>query len=110
MKYQTDEKIQRSNSKYCFTCGKQILIQAEICPHCGCRQFKCNGKSKVIAALLALIFGSFGFHKFYLGQVGWGFIYLIFCWTWIPAIVGFIEALIYISTDDYEFEQVYGRQ
>lgn len=25
--------------KYCADCGKQIVRRAEICPHCGCRQF-----------------------------------------------------------------------
>ena len=47
-----------------------------------------NGKSKLAAALFALFLGGFGIHKFYLGRIGWGILYLLFCWTFIPAILG----------------------
>jgi TM2 domain-containing membrane protein YozV len=38
-----------------------------------------------------LILGSFGAHHFYLGRNGWGILYLLFCWTGIPTLLGFIE-------------------
>lgn len=41
--------------------------------------------------LVALILGSFGAHHFYLGRNGWGILYLLFCWTGIPTLLGFIE-------------------
>jgi TM2 domain-containing membrane protein YozV len=41
--------------------------------------------------LLALFLGCFGVHHFYLGRVGLGILYLCFCWTGIPAILGLIE-------------------
>ncbi|EFL92339.1 TM2 domain-containing hypothetical protein [Candidatus Regiella insecticola LSR1] len=36
-------------------------------------------------------FGGIGAHKFYLGKIGQGFLYLLFFWTLIPAIIAFIE-------------------
>lgn len=65
-------------------------------------------KSRIVAAVLAFFLGGFGIHKFYLGQIGWGIIYLIFCWTFIPAIVAFIEFIIYLCTSDEEFARKYG--
>ena len=51
-------------------------------------------------------YGSFGAHKFYLGQpIGW--IYLIFFWTYIPAIVGFIEAILFFLTTDEAFDRTF---
>lgn len=61
-------------------------------------------KSKVVAGLLAIFLGSFGIHKFYLGKVGMGILYLIFCWTYIPAIIGFIEGIIYLASNDHNFQ------
>lgn len=60
------------------------------------------------AALLAFFLGGLGAHKFYLGKVGQGFLYLIFCWTFIPAIVAFIEFFIYLYTSDEDFARKYG--
>ena len=51
-------------------------------------------KSKVAAGVLAILLGSLGIHKFYLGKIGMGVLYLLFCWTGIPAIVGLIEGII----------------
>ena len=62
-------------------------------------------KSKVTAIILALLLGAFGGHKFYLGSWGWGIIYLIFCWTWIPAIIAVIEIIRYVVLSDDEFEE-----
>ena len=60
-------------------------------------------KSKVAAGLLGIFLGSFGIHKFYLGRWGWGVIYLLFCWTYIPGIVGFIEGIVYLLSSDESF-------
>ncbi|HJD43837.1 MAG TPA: TM2 domain-containing protein [Candidatus Paenalcaligenes intestinipullorum] len=67
-----------------------------------------NGKNKIAAALLAFFLGGFGIHKFYLGQVGMGVLYLIFCWTFIPALVGFVEGIIYLTMSDETFNNKYG--
>ncbi len=67
-----------------------------------------TGKSRIAAALFAIFLGGLGIHKFYLGRVGWGIVYLLFCWTFIPAIVGFIEGIIYLTMSDEEFIAKYG--
>lgn len=65
-------------------------------------------KSRISAALFALLLGGFGVHKFYLGKIGTGLIYLLFSWTGIPAIIGIIEGILYIGTkDDEEFNAKY---
>jgi TM2 domain-containing membrane protein YozV len=64
-------------------------------------------KEKVVAILLCFFLGGFGIHKFYLGQTGYGIIYLLFCWTLIPGIVAFFELLMLISMSDAEFNRQY---
>jgi TM2 domain-containing membrane protein YozV len=48
-------------------------------------------KDEVVGLLFALLLGSFGIHHFYLRRDGLGVLYLIFFWTGIPALLGFIE-------------------
>lgn len=38
-----------------------------------------------------------------------GIIYLLFCWTFIPAIIGFIEGIILLVMDENSFIQKYNR-
>lgn len=61
-------------------------------------------KSKVAAGLLAIFLGGLGIHKFYLGKVGMGILYLLFCWTYIPAMIAFIEGIIYLCSNDENFQ------
>jgi TM2 domain-containing membrane protein YozV/ribosomal protein L40E len=105
------------DEKFCQECGAVINAKAEICPKCGVRQMSPssamgsvtpNGKSKIAAGIFAILLGGFGIHKFYLGNVGLGILYLLFCWTFIPAFVGFIEGIIYLTMSDQAFIQKYG--
>ena len=64
-------------------------------------------KSRTTAAILALLLGGIGAHKFYLGRAGTGIIYLIFCWTGIPLVIGVIEAVNLLSMCDQEFDAKY---
>ncbi len=59
---------------------------------------------RVVAAALALIFGFLGAHHFYLGNIRRGILYVCFCWTAIPGIIGFIEGIIYLTETNEEFE------
>ncbi len=60
-------------------------------------------KNKTTAALLAFFLGGVGVHRFYLGQTGLGFVYLIFCWTFIPAIIAVIDFIIFLTMDEGQF-------
>lgn len=112
------ETVQKGpDEKYCLECGAIIKAKAEICPKCGVRQASPfaylgavapNGKSKLAAVLFALFLGGFGIHKFYLGRTGMGLLYLLFCWTFIPAVVGFIEAILLLVMSDEDFVRKYG--
>lgn len=91
----------------CRDCSKQFSDTALNCPSCG---WSTGGsKSKVVAFLLAWTLGGIGIHKFYLGRVGWGIMYLIFCWTFVPAFMAFIEGIIYLCMSEYEFNYKYNR-
>jgi TM2 domain-containing membrane protein YozV len=54
-------------------------------------QYESVRRDEVVGVLLALFLGCFGVHHFYVGRVGLGILYLCFCWTGIPAILGLIE-------------------
>ena len=107
-------------TKFCFACGTTLDARAEICPSCGVRQhappapqsplgpMTPSGKNRIAAAVFALILGGFGVHKFYLGRIGQGVLYILFCWTLVPTIIGFIEGIIYLTMSDQEFAAKYG--
>jgi len=52
-----------------------------------------------------LLLGGLGVHKFYLGSVGLGIACLLFCWTFIPAIIGFIEGLVILTMSEATFNE-----
>ncbi len=54
-------------------------------------QYEAVRRDEVVGILLALFLGSFGAHHFYLRRTGLGILYLVFFWSGIPAILGFIE-------------------
>lgn len=64
-------------------------------------------KNKVTAALLSILLGGIGGHKFYLGDTKKGILYLIFCWTYIPAILGVIEGITMLTSNDENFQLKY---
>ena len=106
----------KADEKFCHECAAVIRAKAEICPKCGVRQFPApagglpvtaNGRSKLAAGLFAIFLGGLGLHKFYLGRVGQGIVYLIFCWTFIPSIIGFIEGIVYLTMSEQAFAQKY---
>ncbi len=88
----------------CNECDKQVSDKALSCPNCGA---PVSGQAAVMPAtavtilrdnrsmaIMLAIFGGFiGLHKFYLHQPGWGIVYLILCFTLIPAFIGFFEGL-----------------
>lgn len=66
-------------------------------------------KSKTTAGILAIVLGNFGAHKFYLGRWGLGLLYLLFCWTYIPGIIAFIEGILYLIANPEDFANKHDR-
>ncbi|MFJ5714194.1 TM2 domain-containing protein [Neobacillus sp. NPDC093127] len=64
-------------------------------------------KSKVTAGVLGILLGSLGIHKFYLGKIGMGIIYILFSWTGIPGLIGLIEGILYLTKSDEEWDRQY---
>ena len=86
-------------------------VAAFACPACGAPQRRMLArpiKDRTTAIVLAFLLGGFGAHRFYLGSAGWGILYLLFCWTLIPAVVAVIEGFIYLSQTDEGFAKNYG--
>ena len=116
----TEQAAKTSDQKYCAECGSIISIRAEICPKCGVRQLAspgasagglgvtASGRSKIAAGLFALLLGGIGIHKFYLGRIGWGIVYILFCWTFIPTLIAFVEGIVYLTMSDEAFARKYG--
>jgi len=57
-------------------------------------QYNSFKKNPTTAVVLALFLGGLGIHKFYMGQVGLGILYLVFCWTYVPSFIALIEAFL----------------
>ncbi|WP_348263856.1 NINE protein [Telmatobacter sp. DSM 110680] len=55
------------------------------------QQYEQARRDEVVGILLALFLGTFGVHHFYLRRTGLGILYIVFFWTGIPTVLGFIE-------------------
>jgi len=55
-------------------------------------EYYARRKDSAVGVLLAVFLGSFGAHRFYLGENGIAIIYILFCWTLIPHLIALIEA------------------
>ena len=62
---------------------ERILFQSE---------YTSNKKSVTNGVLLALFLGGLGIHKFWLNEVRLGILYLVFFWTFVPALVAILDA------------------
>ena len=109
------------SKNFCGACGVKTKDNQIVCLKCGVSLGGSLGgsssgeKSKIIACLLALFLGVIGVHKFYLGYNTQGIIMLL-CGTvgWIlflpplvMAVIALIEAIMYISKSDEEFQEIY---
>jgi TM2 domain-containing membrane protein YozV len=65
-------------------------------------------KDKNVAGILALFLGWMGIHRFYLGQVGLGILYILF--FWISWLVAFIDAIVLLSMDQDVFDVKYNKK
>ena len=64
-------------------------------------------KKKKTALILALILGTLGIHKFYLGKNIAGLAYLILCTTGISLILALIDIISLLFMDELEFNKKY---
>ncbi len=110
-------------SRDCLTCGTPIRDKwaaRGFCADCGGMEatgyalqpisgaplataYDWPAKSRSVSVGLALVLGGIGAHKFYLDKPGKGILYMMFCWTGVPSIIGIFEAVKYIRMDDEEF-------
>lgn len=66
---------------------------------------KWERNSHIECGLVAIVFGSLGLHKFYRGKYGRGMLYFLFCWSGIPALVGILEGIHYLTQTQEQFEE-----
>jgi len=79
-------------AKFCSNCGKEVNENAVICVNCGCSLGNNNNssvnvtinngtgvsaKSRLAAFLLCTFLGALGVHRFYVGKVGTGILWLL---------------------------------
>ena len=64
---------------------------------------------KVVAGIFALLLGSLGIHKFYLGYTKEGIIQIVltFVTFGFASIIGLIEGIIYLTKTDEDFDKTY---
>lgn len=67
-----------------------------------------EAKSKIAAIVIAFLFGDLGIHQFYLGNKKKGILYLLLCWTGIPAILAIVDIIKYATTSKEEWGRLYG--
>lgn len=73
-------------------------------------------KNRIVAAIMALIGGSLGIHKFYLGHIGQGILYLLMTFIIsagfkfpITMFLGIIDGIKLLSMSDSEFDEKYNK-
>ena len=64
---------------------------------------------KSTATLLSFFFGAFGFQKFYLGEKNKGIYSILFCWTYIPSLVGLIDFIKLAVMNENKFNDLHNR-
>lgn len=62
-------------------------------------------KDRKTYAILALLLGGIGVHRFYVGQPLFGLLYFVLCWTFIPMLVSIVEAIMWFTRSDEQFQQ-----
>ena len=120
--YQTDDAVicvkfgcpKGQGNNFCPNCGKPVPQTSTVCLNCGVSLMpdantNPNAKSKMAAGLLGIFLGSFGVHKFYLGKTKQGLLYILFSWTRVPVILGWIDAIIILCQNREKFDEKYNK-
>lgn len=64
-------------------------------------------KNRLIAAAMSFFGGTWGIQHFYLGKIGKGVLSIVFSWTTIPTIIGFVDTIRFLSMTDEQFDIKY---
>ena len=64
--------------------------------------------SQVAAGLCNIFLGWLGVGHFIVGQPGRGVLDILFCWTGIPEIIGFIEGIVWLAMSPERWEAKFG--
>lgn len=114
-----------SETKFCKHCGEQIEVDCVVCPKCGKQVEKIENsagsnvvinntaqanavnsgvsggispKSKIITLILAILLGGLGVHRFYVGKIGTGIVWLLTAGCFG---IGYIYDIIKIATGTF---------
>ena len=99
--------------KFCYNCGETTNPNQAMCVKCGVSlssttsNGESKGKQKVVAGILALLVGGIGVHKFYHGSWGWGIVYILLFWTYIPMIASVVEGIVYLTMNQTLYDEKY---
>jgi len=111
-----------SFDKFCTACGELLHKHAVICPKCGVEQRRAyqspnhtkTTPNRTAAIIFALFLGGFGIHRFYIGQPGFGIVYLLITlfsglllWP-IIVLVNVVEAIAWACMSEDEWELHFG--
>jgi TM2 domain-containing membrane protein YozV len=66
-----------------------------------------NYRHKSTATLLSFFFGTIGLQKFYLGKKNSGIYSILFSWTFIPALVGLFDFVLFLVMKEARFNELY---
>ena len=103
----------------CPQCSNKIGLNIVTCPQCqtvqGFEAFSgvdpdIRIKNQRFAIWFSVLFGFLGVHKFYLGQHLKGSLYLVFCWTFVPMIIGWVDAVRTLKMSNLHFQERYSRK
>jgi TM2 domain-containing membrane protein YozV/uncharacterized tellurite resistance protein B-like protein len=67
-------------------------------------------KNKNTATILSFFLGGFGIHRFYLGQITLGILYILFFWTFIPLIIAVLDTILFFNMTQEKFDSKYNRK
>jgi len=66
-------------------------------------------RNRRVAIVFAFLLGTFGVHRFYLGQVFLGVMHCIFFTTGLPTLLGLIDAVVFMGMSDEDFDRKYNK-
>ena len=64
-------------------------------------------RNKWIAIIIASLLGWMGGHRFYLGRIPSGIMYLLFSFTFIPSLLSIVDIISLLLTSDEDFDLKY---